>query len=34
MRQAQIPTLIEDAAEKLFAGDATVRDVLATVMVW
>ena len=34
MRAAKIPTLLEDAVEKLFAGDATVRDVLATVMVW
>ncbi|HEX3657830.1 MAG TPA: GspE/PulE family protein [Pirellulales bacterium] len=34
MHQAKIPTLLEDAVEKLFTGEATVRDVLATVMVW
>jgi type IV pilus assembly protein PilB len=34
MRQAKIPTLLEDGAEKVFAGEATLRDVLATVTVW
>jgi type II secretory ATPase GspE/PulE/Tfp pilus assembly ATPase PilB-like protein len=34
MREQGVCTLIEDAAEKVFAGETTVRDVLATVTVW
>ncbi len=34
MRERGVSTLIEDAAEKVFAGETTVRDVLATVAIW
>jgi general secretion pathway protein E len=34
MREQGVSTLIEDAAEKVFAGETTVRDVLATITVW
>jgi type IV pilus assembly protein PilB len=34
MRQQQIPTLLDDAVNKLFAGETTVSDVLGAVAVW
>jgi general secretion pathway protein E len=34
MREARIATLVDDAAEKLFAGMTSVREVLGAVAVW
>ncbi|HEX4150478.1 MAG TPA: GspE/PulE family protein [Pirellulales bacterium] len=34
MREQGVCTLVEDAAEKVFSGETTVRDVLASVTVW
>ncbi len=34
MRQQKIPTLLDDAVNKLFAGETTVSEVLGAVAVW